>query len=191
MADERVTLKIKVRGANPPGRTVGHRTAHKDRMLHMRANRRDNRPPLDAYVLKRVEVAAQMGRDNSCCCVYVPAAVQYEKSSHDVDLRLSSSAALLQTKLYLATKVLPTRQKIAGFKGFAGGFSPVCIVCVSHLCWGCVPFLPDGSACLAQQHPPTRAALDAVAALRLSKTYALSGSEDCSVGPPTIGPVIA
>lgn len=51
--------------------------------------------------------------------------VQYEKASHDVTLRLSSNAALLQAKLFLVTKVLPTRQKIAGFKGFASGFPPV------------------------------------------------------------------
>ena len=52
--------------------------------------------------------------------------VKYEKTTHEVAMHAGESAALLQTRLFLLTNVLPTRQKLMGFKGAANSVKPVC-----------------------------------------------------------------
>ena len=53
------------------------------------------------------------------------AQVKYEKKTTEISVGPDDSAALLQTRIYFETKVLPTRQKLIGFKGVSGQLFPV------------------------------------------------------------------
>ena len=64
-------------------------------------------------------------RPDDCARPHTCGQVKYEKTTAEISVGPDDSAALLQTRIYFATKVLPTRQKLIGFKGVSGALPPV------------------------------------------------------------------